>query len=97
MDPLGELLGTWTLQKNAIPLFGTPDPAGSIWGLSNIPSPKKQPFRHPFADLSRAFARSIFLRCATSLIQILFTCPVFDRLVECLEVLFGSYMVRGPK
>ena len=33
---------------------------------------QKQPFRRPLADLSRAFARSIFLTCATSLIQILF-------------------------
>ena len=68
-------------------------PQGSIWGLSNILSPKN----NPLAALSQAFARSIFLRCATNLIQILFTCPVFDRFVECLEVLLGSYMVRGPR
>ena len=53
-----------------------------IWGLSNILLSQKQPFCRPFADLSRAFARSIFLSCATNLIQIPFTCPVFDRMLN---------------
>ena len=46
------------------------------------------PFRGPFAC-------STFLRCALNLIQILFTRPVFDGFVECLEVLLGSYSAKG--
>ena len=70
---------------------------GIYVGVVQYSFSQKQPFRRPFADLSRAFARSIFLRCATNLVQDIITCPVFDRFVECLEVLLGFYMVRGSK
>ena len=76
-------------------LLWTKAPIWGTYGGCPIFLSQKQPFRCPFANLSRAFARRIFLRCPTNLIQILFTCPVFDRCVESLEVLLGPYMVRG--
>ena len=50
-------------------------------------------FRGPFAG----FRPQHFLEMRNKAYPILFTCPVFDRFVECLEVLLGCYMVRGPK
>ena len=51
------------------------------------------PFRGPFAG----FRPQHFLEMRNKPYPILFACPVFDRFVECLEVLLGSYMVTGPK
>ena len=71
-------------------LYTMPRAAFVTWGLSNMPFPKSS----PFADLSRAFARSIFLTCATNLLQFPLTSPAFDGFVECSEVLLGFSMVR---
>ena len=51
------------------------------------------PFRGPFAG----FRPQHCLEMRNKPYPILFTCPVFDRYAECLEVLLGSYMVRGPE
>ena len=62
-------------------------------GIVQYSFSQKQPFRRPFAG----FRPQHLLEMRNKPYPILFTCPVFDRFVECLEVLLGSYMVRGPK